>query len=125
MIEQINKLFVHVITQKYETAHILELLPHSAEDKGKNKSTVRGQEVEENKRDPMDLKKGKTSMVRKLKAKERKRKRDANYEYSLKKKTKELMETSNDIITVVDSSRKTRERQEKEKYEREMKRLWK
>ncbi|CAK9175278.1 unnamed protein product [Ilex paraguariensis] len=64
-------------------------------------------------------------MVRKLKAKERKRKMDAVYEYNLKKKTKEQMEASNDIITIVDSSDKTRARQEKEKCEKEMKRLLK
>ena len=42
-----------------------------------------------------------------------------------KKKGKEHMETSNDIIIVGDSAEKTRERKEKEKYERDMKRLWK
>ncbi|CAK9150156.1 unnamed protein product [Ilex paraguariensis] len=82
MVEQINELSVHVITQQYQTAHVHKVLPHSAENKGKEKSTVkkRGGEVEETKRDPMQLKKVQMSMVRKLKAKERKRKKDADYE---------------------------------------------
>ena len=88
MVEQINELSVHVITQQYQTAHVPKVFQDSAENKGQKKSAEnkRGEEVEETKREPMQLKKGQTSMVRKLKAKDRKRKRDVDYEYSFKKK---------------------------------------
>ena len=74
LVDQINELSVHLITQKYQTANIA-----GEDDGGKTK-------------------KGQTSMVRNIKKRDRKRNRDAEFEYSGKKRGKKQIVTS-DIIS--------------------------